>query len=101
MNTGTQLAVANQNILAEIARLKVIKASVKALQKEEDEIKRHLDAFMQESEQLITEDGELILTYGYTNEIKFFDSKRFAAQCPDLYAAFIEYRDPIKRLILK
>lgn len=49
----------------------------------------------------MTEDGEEVLTWKTSADIKFFDVKRFELEQPDIYEAYVSYKPGVKRLIIK
>lgn len=95
------ISIANNEIVELVARLKEIKTVRKQLEKEEGKLRAKLELHMGSKERLITEDGEELLTWAYSNPVKVFDSKRFQVECPGIYESFVIERDPIRRLTVK
>lgn len=98
---GMNSLIADNKVIELIERLKEIKAMSQSLKKEEDKIKVKLNLLMLDREELITEDGELLMTYKATKDVEYFDMTRFKFECPELYKAFIELRAGSKRIVLK
>lgn len=93
--------IANNEALELVKELKRIKDFKKDLEKNEERLKDKLSFLMLEKEQMVTEDGEEVLTWKTSADIKFFDVKRFELEQPDIYEAYVSYKPGVKRLIIK
>ena len=91
----------NHDIDFLVLDLKETKAQIKRLQAIEEKLKTQLHTFMMDHEQLINGDGEILLTWEYTANVKYFDEKKLKTDNPELYNAYIAFRDGHRRLIFK
>jgi len=73
---------------------------IKAIAKEEDELKFVIMAHMMEADTLSCGD-RIIATWKASNGAKRFDSKAFQIDHPELYAQYLKQGDPTRRLLLK
>jgi putative phage-type endonuclease len=87
---------ADHQSLQAVERLKAIKA----IAKEEDELKFVIMAHMMEADTLAVED-KVIATWKASNGAKRFDSKAFQNDHPDLYNKYLKQGEPTRRLLLK
>lgn len=79
-----------------IERLKAIKA----IAKEEDNIKAVIMAALKENDTLVFGDS-VLATWKASNGSKRFDAKAFQADHPDLYNKYLKQGEPVRRLLLK
>ena len=86
--------VINDIILA----LKTIKRVRKEVEKEEKDLMQLLYNEMGENEQLITPDNVVVLTWKYTKDAAYFDTRRFKEENPRLAELYIEHRPGCRRL---
>lgn len=92
---------ANEEIATLVQDLKNLRALMKQLKNQEDTIISKLGVFMQENEELMTEDGEILLTWKYTKDIQFFNAKRLLDEDEVLYNEFLDIRPGHRRLEIK
>lgn len=87
---------ADELAIQAVMRLK----EIKAIAKEEDELKFVIMSHLMEADTLA--EGEKILaTWKASNGAKRFDLKAFQADHPDLYNQYLKQGDPTRRLLLK
>ena len=87
---------ADHQSLQAVERLK----EIKAIAKEEDELKFVIMAHMMEADTLAVED-KIIATWKASNGAKRFDSKSFQIDHPELYNQYLKQGEPTRRLLLK
>lgn len=79
--------------------------SIKALRKQMDlQEKTLLDSLynhMKENEELMSDDGEIILTWKLSSDYEYFDNKKFRQENEELYNKYKAVRGGARRLILK
>lgn len=91
----------NEDINFIVAQLKHMKERRKVLDKEEEKLKQKLYNLVNEHDEIVTEDGEVILTWKYTNDTKYLNAKKFESEHPELYNQYMELRAGHRRLELK
>lgn len=79
---------ADEQALAQIAEIREKKAQYDALGKEIDILTNALKMYMTDSEALLDESGNVLLTWKSGKDKTSFDSKLFAAENPELYAKY-------------
>ena len=84
-----------------IESLKSIKDLKKQMLKQEESLLQVLYNHMKENDQLISEDGEIILTWKYTEEIEFFDNRKLKSEDEELYNKYKAMRPGHRRLMIK
>lgn len=84
-----------------VDELKELKAVLKALEKKEEQLKQALYNHMLDNEILITPDGEILLSWKYSEPTAFFDAKRLQKENPHTYQAYMDVRDGSRRLLIK
>ena len=82
--------------MAAVARLK----EIKAIAKEEDELKTVIMAAFRESDTLM-DNNKVLATWKAGNGSKRFNAKLFEAENPELYKKYIVRSEPTRRLLLK
>ena len=82
--------------IAAVARLK----EIKAIAKEEDELKTVIMAAFGESDTLM-DNNKVLATWKAGNGSKRFNAKLFEAENPELYKKYIVRSEPTRRLLLK
>ena len=82
--------------IAAVARLK----EIKAIAKEEDELKTVIMAAFRESDTLM-DNNKVLATWKAGNGSKRFNAKLFEAENPELYKKYIVRSEPTRRLLLK
>jgi hypothetical protein len=81
--------------------LKALKEQKRVLEAKEELLKQQLYNQMLDNENLITDDGELLLTWKYTADTFYLDTKALAEENPDTYNAYTKIREGARRLVLK
>ncbi|CAB4240762.1 hypothetical protein UFOVP23_11 [uncultured Caudovirales phage] len=93
--------VATKEILDIIQSMRDNKELMSMLEKEDARLKMLLYKLMGETEEAITEDGELVCTWKYSNDTQYFDVKEFKEMSPDVYEMFAKTRPGARRLVIK
>lgn len=93
--------IANDEVAELVRDLKNLRALMKQMKNQEDSIISKLGAYMQENEELITIDGEVLLTWKFTQDIAYFDAKKLLLEDENLYNQFISIRPGHRRLVIK
>jgi hypothetical protein len=100
--TGGNMKInANEEIATLVQDLKNLRALMKQLKNQEETIIGKLGAFMQENDELVTEDGEMLLTWKYTKDIEYFNAKKLLEADEALYNSFLDIRPGHRRLEIK
>lgn len=81
--------------------LKNLRTLMKQLKNQEEAIIGKISVFMQENEELMTDDGEILLTWKYTKDVQFFNAKRLLDADEVLYNEFLDIRPGYRRLEIK
>ena len=92
---------ATKEIEALVQDLKNLRTLMKQLKMQEDSIIGKIGAFMQENEELMTDDGEILLTWKYTKDIEYFNAKKLLEENEALYNSFMDIRPGHRRLEIK
>ena len=92
---------ATKEIEALVQDLKNLRTLMKQLKIQEDGIIGKIGAFMQENEELMTDDGEILLTWKYTKDIEYFNAKKLLEENEALYNSFMDIRPGHRRLEIK
>lgn len=92
---------ATKEIEALVRDLKNLRTLMKQLKIQENGIIGKIGAFMQENEELMTDDGEILLTWKYTKDVQFFNAKRLLDEDEVLYNEFLDIRPGYRRLEIK
>jgi putative phage-type endonuclease len=87
-STPEKALEADDKALSQIAEIREKKAVYDALGKEIEALQDSLKLYMADSEALLDESGNVILTWKSGKDKTSFDSKTFAAENPDLYAKY-------------
>jgi len=85
-------------LVAEIKRIRNFK---KTLAEQEDNLMQKLYNYMSENEELVNENGELLLSWKYAKDSQYFDAKRFQIDNPDVYNNYLALRNGARRLVIK
>lgn len=93
--------VATQDTRYIYTQLKALDERKRQLKAEEDALKQALHNAMLDHENLVTEDGELLLTWKYSADTFYLDVKALAQENPDTYNAYTRIREGARRLLLK
>ncbi len=92
---------ADDTALAQIAEIRAKKAQYEALGKEIEALTDSLKMFMTDSEALLDESGNILLTWKSGKDKTSFDSKTFAAENPDLYAKYCKTVPGARSFLIK
>ena len=66
-----------------------------------EKLKQELYNRINEHDRVVTQDGEVLLTWKYAKDTSFFDLEAFKAAYPSLYNDFVKTRPGSRRLDLK
>lgn len=92
---------ADDTALAQIAEIREKKAQYDALGKEIETLQDSLKMYMTDSEALLDETGNVLLTWKSGKDKTSFDSKTFAAENPDLYAKYCKTVPGARSFLIK
>lgn len=94
-------AICTHDIEQVIDELKSVRALMKQLKATEEKLIQKIHNFIGENDTIITPDGVELLSWKFTNDIEYFDAKRFQQENPFLYDEFTSIRAGSRRLLLK
>lgn len=100
-STPEKIIQADEDALDEVAQLNEKKAMYVALGEEIDMLTDSLKMYMTDSEALVDQEGRVILTWKSGKDKTSFDSKRFAAENPDLYDKYCKTVPGARTFLLK
>ena len=95
------LKTASQSVEQAAAVLSQIKAQIKALEAQEDQLATMLQGYLADSDTLVTVDGRVLATWKSAKASMKFDSKLFATAMPDIYRQFTVSSPGSRRFLLK
>ena len=95
------LRTASQNVEQAAAVLSKVKAQIKALEAQEDQLATMLQGYLADSDTLVTVDGRVLATWKSAKPSMKFDSKLFATAMPDIYRQFTVSSPGSRRFLLK
>ena len=95
------LKTASQGVEQAAAILSDIKAKIKALEAQEDQLATMLQGYLADSDTLVTVDGRVLATWKSAKPSMKFDSKLFASAMPDVYRQFMREMPGSRRFLLK
>jgi predicted phage-related endonuclease len=95
------LRTASQNVEQAAAVLSKIKAQIKGLEEQEDQLATMLQGYLADSDTLVTVDGRVLATWKSAKPSMKFDSKLFATAMPDIYRQFTVSSPGSRRFLLK
>jgi predicted phage-related endonuclease len=95
------LKTASQGVEQAAAILSDIKAKIKALEAQEDQLATMLQGYLADSDTLVTVDGRVLATWKSAKASMKFDSKLFASAMPDVYRQFTVSSPGSRRFLLK
>lgn len=87
-STPDKSVEADATALEQIAEIREKKAQYDALGKEIDALQNSLKLFMSDSEAILDDSGNILVTWKSGKDKTSFDSKAFAAENPELYAKY-------------
>lgn len=93
--------MANQNIERACISLKAIKANIKALEEQEEQLTVALQNVIQNNSELMSIDGSVLATWKASKPTKRFDAKLFQSAMPDIYDKFIVESAGSRRFLVK
>lgn len=93
--------VAKADIECAYLRLKEIRVAIKELGNIEKELTDKIAIFMKDKSTLITNDGEVIITWKLSMPYEYFDSKLFRAEQKELYQQYVSQRPGSRRFLIK
>ena len=95
------LKTASQSVEQAAAILADIKAKIKALEAQEDQLATMLQGYLADADTLVTVDGRVLATWKSAKASMKFDSKLFASAMPDIYRQFTVSSPGSRRFLLK
>ena len=95
------LKTASQSVEQAAAILADIKAKIKALEAQEDQLATMLQGYLADADTLVTVDGRVLATWKSAKPSMKFDSKLFASAMPDIYRQFTVSSPGSRRFLLK
>jgi predicted phage-related endonuclease len=95
------LKTASQGVEQAAAILSDIKAKIKALEAQEDQLATMLQGYLADSDTLVTVDGRVLATWKSAKPSMKFDSKLFQTAMPDIYRQFTVSSPGSRRFLLK
>jgi len=95
------LKTASQSVEQAAAVLSQIKAQIKALEAQEDQLATMLQGYLADADTLVTVDGRVLATWKSAKASMKFDSKLFATAMPDIYRQFTVSSPGSRRFLLK
>jgi len=95
------LKTASQSVEQAAAILADIKAKIKALEAQEDQLATMLQGYLADSDTLVTVDGRVLATWKSAKPSMKFDSKLFQTAMPDIYRQFTVSSPGSRRFLLK
>lgn len=99
--TKDSVAVASQEVLDAIARLRRIRADQAMIQEAEEAEKAVIMAAMGGNDTLVDAAGKIVATWKLSAAPKRLDGKALAAAHPDIYSDFLRNGEPSRRFLLK
>lgn len=95
------LKTASQGVEQAAAILSDIKAKIKALEAQEDQLATMLQGYLADSDTLVTVDGRVLATWKSAKPSLKFDSKLFQTAMPDIHRQFTVSSPGSRRFLLK
>jgi len=92
---------ADDRAMEQIAEIREKKAQYEALGKEIEALQDSLKMYMTDSEAILDESGNILLTWKSGKDKTSFDSKAFAAENPDLYAKYCKTVPGARSFLIK
>lgn len=93
--------VASPTIMAEVSRLRGIRAEISSLEAQEEATKAAIMVAMGEHDTLTDASGATLATWRMAAAPKRLDAKALAAAHPEIHAAFIREGEPSRRFLIK
>jgi len=91
----------DSEIDATVEELRQLKRYIKKLEKDMESLTQKIVSHMKDHEVLINLDGEELVTYQYTSDVKFFDAKKLQAENRDIYDKYMGLRPGSRRFVIK
>lgn len=93
--------LANQQVERACLSLKQIKANIKALEEQEEQLTVAIQNVIQGNAELLSVDGSVLATWKASKPTKRFDSKLFQSSMPDIYDKFVVESAGSRRFLVK
>jgi len=94
-------AVADRAVVEACRRLHHDRSWIREIEKQASSSEAVIKNFLEEREQLMTEDGRLLASWANNNDGLSFDEKQFAKDHPELYASFLKTKPGARVLRIK
>ena len=93
--------LANQQVERACMSLKQLKANIKALEEQEEQLTVAIQNVIQHNAELLSVDGTVLATWKGSKPTKRFDSKLFQSSMPDIYDKFVVESAGSRRFLVK
>jgi predicted phage-related endonuclease len=93
--------MASQSVEQAIMYLRDVKAKIKDLEAQKEQLETLVQGYMGEASNLVTMDGSLLATWKSTKPTASFDSKLFQSAMPDIYEKFVMQKQGSRRFLVK
>jgi predicted phage-related endonuclease len=91
----------NAQIDVTVEDLRNLRRYIKKLEKQEEKLIQKIVNHMKDHEVLVNLDGEELVTYQYTSDVKFFDAKKLQSEHRDIYDKYMGLRPGSRRFVIK
>jgi len=93
--------MASQSVEQACAILFDLKAKIKELEKQEEQIQTLIQGYMQDADSLVAIDGSVLATWKSAKPTMGFDGKLFQSAMPDIYEKFVVQKAGSRRFLIK
>ena len=93
--------MASQSVEQACAMLFDLKAKIKELEKQEEQVQTLIQGYMQDADSLVAIDGAILATWKSAKPTMGFDSKLFQSAMPDIYDKFVVQKAGSRRFLIK
>ena len=93
--------MASQSVEQACSMLFDIKAKIKELEKQEEQVQTLIQGYMQDAASLVAIDGSVLATWKSAKPTMSFDGKLFQSAMPDIYEKFVVQKPGSRRFLVK
>jgi predicted phage-related endonuclease len=93
--------MASQSVEQACLMLADLKAKIKELEKQEEQVQTLIQGYMQDAASLVAIDGAVLATWKSAKPTMSFDSKLFQSAMPDIYERFVVQKAGSRRFLVK
>jgi predicted phage-related endonuclease len=93
--------MASQSVEQACSILFDIKAKIKELEKQEEQVQTLVQGYMQDASSLVAIDGSVLATWKSAKPTMSFDNKLFQSAMPDIYERFVVQKPGSRRFLVK